>query len=102
MASYLVWHGKKRATFQQREAELITIINDGGPREHVLRAAIALRDAKIRYLNSEHSRLDLGDGRYARQIAKLETTIEEWSSKPAEAIVEEFRRKNRPGPKGDS
>jgi len=96
MASYVVWHGKKREALARREDDLIRVLRRGAPRAEVIRAVEEVRASRIRFLRSERPRLDRCDGTHSDLLADLDARIRQCSTDSVEAIIDGYRSKIHP------
>jgi hypothetical protein len=95
MSNYVPWYGKKRVTLARRERDLIRLLARGGDGDAVDRAAEAVREAKVRWLNAERARIRPCDGPHAARGKAIEEQVRRCLSMSVNAIVAECRAKPR-------
>lgn len=96
MSNYVPWYGKKKQHVEQREDELLRLLAKVGMEKAVTRAAEELREARVRALKSDRSRIepcDRGDNAERRQ--RLDEQISRCSAQPIEEILAEYRERFR-------
>jgi hypothetical protein len=84
---------KKRRILVRRESDLLRAVQRGESEEKVKSAAEEVRAARIRVLNLKRYLVPPCDGPYSVQLDNINNAIRDCLSMPAEAIVQEYRRK---------
>jgi hypothetical protein len=84
---------KKRRILARRESDLLRDLQRGETEEKLRSAAEELKDARIRVLKMKRSLVPPCDGPHAVRLRNIDDEIRECLSTPADAIVQEYRRR---------
>lgn len=94
MTNYIPYHSKKRERRERLESVLLRILGNGGPQEDVVRAAEAVREARVRELRSRRAELPAMPG-FATELAAIDEQIAAWNAMSLDAIVDFYRQRSR-------
>lgn len=92
MAGYVPYYSKKRERREYLESVLLRILGTDAAPKRVLRAAEAVRQAKMRELASRRAELPPKQ-ELATELAAIDRQMGTWSTIPLEAIVDSYRRR---------
>jgi hypothetical protein len=92
MASFVPYHRKKQERLERNEEVLRRLIERGASREKLLKAALELRDGRIRVLRAKQNQNPERNVRERAVYLKDEEKIKVLRAVTAEAILAEFVR----------
>ena len=89
VANYIPHYTKKKQGLKRLETRLAKLLREGAKEAVLSRAAVAVRDARVRVLRAQRDRI-APEGKNADLIADFNTRIERAQEKEASLILAEF------------
>jgi hypothetical protein len=90
MAGYIPYHGKKRERLKRQEDALRRLIRRGASRDKLLKAALEVRDCRIRVLRVKQATNPERNQEERAAFIKVERDIEALQAVTADEVLAEF------------